>query len=443
MKPIVAIIGRPNTGKSTLFNRMTRTRDAIVDDMPGVTRDRKYGDAVWNEKPFTVVDTGGFVEGDPDDFAEQIRLQVRQALADADAVVLLFDGKAGILPFDRDLVEMVRDYSKPVIYAVNKIDGQGRETDLYEFYSLGVSPLYPVSAEHGYGMADFLDALTGELAETPVEEPAENAPIRLAIVGRPNAGKSSLLNRIVGQSRSVVSDTPGTTRDTVDTPCRVGGRDYLLIDTAGIRRKSKVSQRLEKFSIIKALKSMERCDVALVVLDASEGITDQDVKIIGYAYERGCGMILLLNKWDLVDKERVSVRQMTRDLQHAAKFTGFAPVLTISALTGQRVNRIFDLVRDVYSQYTTRINTGRLNQIITAATERTAPSLYKGRRIKFYYATQVKTRPPTFVCFVNFPKAVHFSYRRYLVNQIREETGLDRTPVRMYFRKREGDRRKK
>ena len=437
MKPIVAIVGRPNVGKSTFFNRVTRTQDALVDDFPGVTRDRHHGDAVWNDMAFTLVDTGGFTEGH--EFAAEIRFQVHQALADADVVVLLLDGKEGISPFDRDIVELLRVTPKPVFYAVNKIDGAERELNVTEFYSLGIEPLYPISAEHRYGMGDLLDALVdglASIAKASDRHPAEGA-IGLAVVGRPNVGKSSLINRILGQERLLVSEQPGTTRDAIDTICQVAGKSYLLIDTAGIRRKGKVSHKIEKFSIIKALRSLERCDVALIVLDAAEGITDQDISIAGYAYERGCGCIFLLNKWDLLEKDTNTAKEYLAELKMRAKFLGFAPALTISALTGQRVTKIFKLVDDVYEQYVRRIGTGPLNRILETATTKNPPPLHRGKPIKFYYATQVSSRPPTVVCFVNHPKAVHFSYKRFLINQIREQAGLDKTPIRILFRPRE------
>jgi len=436
MKPIVAIIGRPNVGKSTLFNRITRRRDAIVDNRPGVTRDRHYGEAVWDERAFMLVDTGGFVTGDEDHFAAPIRYHVEQAVSQADAVVLVLDGKGGISPFDRDLMGWLRTLDQPVFYVVNKIDGPDLEQQLFEFYALGVETLYPLSAEHGYGVPDFMDDLVKALP-TAAEE-ADQSHIRVALVGRPNVGKSSMVNRLVGQERVVVSETPGTTRDAVDTVCEYKGQSYLLIDTAGIRRKAKVDLKLEKFSIIKALQSLERCDVALVLLDAGQGITEQDIKVAGYAHERGCGTLFVVNKWDLVGKATVTPRKVEQQLRDAAKFLPYAPVITVSALTGQRINKIFPLVNQIFAQYTTRIGTGKINRILTNATERTEPPMHKGRRLKFYYTTQITERPPTFVSFVNFPDAVHFSYERYLVNQIRTESGLDKVPLRLYFRQRTG-----
>ena len=436
MKPVVAIIGRPNVGKSTLFNRVVGRRDALVDNMAGVTRDRLYGDAVWDGQSFMLVDTGGFVTGDDDPFAAHIRFQVEQAVSDADAVLLVLDGKYGLSPFDRELILWLRTLSKPVFFAVNKIDAPSQEDRLTDFYALGVDSLYPISAEHAYGMNDLLDDLTAVLPFTDVQ-PADNE-IAVALVGRPNAGKSSLINRIAGEPRSVVSEVPGTTRDTVDSLYRFHGHTYRLIDTAGIRRKSKVDLRLEKFSIIKALKCLERCDVALIVLDAEKGITDQDIKIAGYAHDRACGSIFVVNKWDLVKKDTSTVKQFERQLYDAAKFLHHAPVLTVSALTGMRVNKLFPTIQTVFKQYDTRIGTGLLNRIISGAVQRNEPPLHKGRRLKFYYNTQISQRPPTFVSFVNYPEAVHFSYQRFLLNQIRTQSGLDKTPLRLFFRLRTG-----
>lgn len=439
MKPIVAIIGRPNVGKSTFFNRVTKSRDALVENFPGVTRDRIYGDARWNDLDFTLIDTGGFTEV-MDDFAPQIRLQVQLALEDADVVIFMLDGKGGISPFDQDILQMLRAITKPVMVVVNKIDGIEQEKGIYDFYSLGIADPYPVSSEHGYGMHDFLDSLVEQLSKiltSSAGDPTEDT-IGIAVVGRPNVGKSSLINAILGKDRHLVSDIPGTTRDAVDSEFQKDGRRYRFIDTAGIRRKGKVRQKLEKFSVIKALRSLDRCDVALMVIDADAGITEQDINIAGYAYDRGCGCIFLLNKWDLVEKDSNTAKKFQDKVKDAAKFLNFAPVLTISALTGTRVRKIFDLVDSVYKQFDTRVGTGQLNRIIEKATQKNEPSLVRGKRLKFYYATQITTKPPTFVCFVNYPKTVHFSYERYLVNQIRMGTGLNQTPLRLFFRQRTG-----
>jgi GTP-binding protein len=442
MRQIVAIVGRPNVGKSTFFNRLTRSRDALVDDYPGVTRDRNYGDASWNDRELTVVDTGGFIAGD--EFSEEIRGQIDLALNDADVIVLLLDGRRGLSPFDREIADLLRTSAKPTYFVVNKIDGPELEVNLPEFYQLGVQTLYPVSAEHGYGVASFMDDLVAGMSPAADGAESESGPpaIRLAVVGRPNVGKSSLINRMLGENRVVVSERPGTTRDAVDSLCCRNGRCYRLIDTAGIRRKGKVRRRIEKFSVIKALKGLERCEVALVVMDAAEGITDQDITIAGYAHDRGCGCVLLLNKWDLAGHRPDAMRFFQREMQIRAKFLNYAPVLTVSALTGQRVQRILPTVDDIHRQYCHRVTTGQLNRIVQEAIEKTPPPYYRGRRLKFYYATQIAARPPRVVCFVNHPGAVHFSYRRYLINQIRQGTGLDKVPIIVSLKQRESKRRK-
>lgn len=442
MKPIVAVVGRPNVGKSTLFNRVTRSRDALVDNLPGVTRDRHYKDARWNGVPFTLVDTGGFITDEADAFSDQIRHQVRQAVEEADAVVMMLDGKTGVSPYDRELIDMLRMVEKPVFFVVNKIDSESHEGNVFDFYAFGIEPIFGISAEHGYGVPDLLDALIAALPRSGEKTPAVES-IRVAVVGRPNVGKSSLINRILGQDRLVVSEVSGTTRDSVDTAYEFNRKNYLLVDTAGIRRKARVSEKLEKFSVIKALKSMDRCDVALIVLDAQDGITDQDVAIAGYAHERGCGCILLLNKWDLVgERDRQAARKHHEQIQERTKFMNYAPVLTVSALTGFRVRKIFQMIDAVYAQYSTRIGTGQANRILENAVAENEPSLHQGRRIKFYYCSQISAKPPTFVFFVNYPEAVHFSYQRYLTNRIREGLGLDKTPIRMIFRKRVGSLKK-
>ncbi|MFH1984909.1 MAG: ribosome biogenesis GTPase Der [Pseudomonadota bacterium] len=436
MKPIIAIVGRPNVGKSTLFNRLTGTRDAMVNDRPGVTRDRHYADAEWNGVAFTLVDTGGFAAPGEDPFADQIRQQVMAAIAEADAVIQLFDGKHGLSPYDREMTTITRQLAKPVFFAVNKIDDSQQEGALSDFYALGLETVFPVSAEHKYGIMDLMDAV---VADYPAADSKPEADIvRVAVVGRPNAGKSSLINRLLGEDRLVVSEVPGTTRDSVDSICKAYGKNYRLVDTAGIRRKGRVQAHLEKISIIMALRSLSRCDVALIVLDAAEGVTDQDISIAGYAEERGCGCVFLLNKWDLVEKDQNSAAQYAEKLREQAKFLQFAPVITVSALTGQRMHRIFEAIDTVNTQYNSRIGTGPLNRILKEAVDRNEPSLHRGRRIKFLYATQSSTKPPTFVLFVNYPDAVHFSYRRYLTNRIREGTGLHQTPLRLMFRQRSG-----
>ncbi|HMA66573.1 MAG TPA: ribosome biogenesis GTPase Der, partial [Desulfosalsimonadaceae bacterium] len=345
MKPVVAIIGRPNAGKSTLFNRITRTRDALVDDTAGLTRDRHYGDAQWNESAFTLVDTGGFA-GAEDAWTDPSRRQLEQAIREADAAIFLLDGKSGPSPYDSELLELARSFSGPVLYAVNKVDAGTREDLCYPFYELGITDAFAISAEHGFGVGELLDRLTAEFPAAPAEEPRTEA-VKIAVIGRPNVGKSSLVNRILGESRVMVSSEPGTTRDAIDTSFRVNEKDYTLIDTAGIRRKQRVRDRVEKYSIIKALKSIDRSDVVLILLDSQEGITEQDVKIAGYAFEKGRACIFVLNKWDLVEKDSRTMQRMQAWLRNEAKYLSFAPVVAVSALTGKRVPKIFEVVEPV------------------------------------------------------------------------------------------------
>lgn len=438
MKPMVALVGRPNVGKSTLFNRLIRDRQALVDDMPGVTRDRHYGEARWDDKAFTVIDTGGFLTGDDDYFAAQIRDQLAVAVAQANVLVLILDGRAGLSPYDHDLAAMLRKSGKPIFYVVNKIENQRQLDDLGDFYALGIESIYPVSAEHGIGVADLLDDLVAGLPDAVEPDMEDDKTVRIAIVGRPNVGKSSLANQLFGEPRVVVNEKAGTTRDAIELEVFRKGRRFVLVDTAGIRRKGKVTEKLEKFSILKSLKSLENCHVALILIDAAEGITDQDITIAGYAEKKGCGAIFLLNKWDQVDKQEKGEKAYITELRQMAKFLSYAPAMTISALTGQRCHRILDMAAKVYEEYGFRINTGTLNRIIADAVQREEPSLHKGRRLKFFYATQVATRPPCFVCFVNYPRAVHFSYERYLLNQLRQMIPLNLTPIRLFFREKTG-----
>ncbi|NLX31452.1 MAG: ribosome biogenesis GTPase Der [Deltaproteobacteria bacterium] len=444
MKPLIAIIGRPNVGKSTLFNRLSEGKKAIAIDQPGATRDRNYAEASWNGRPFTVVDTGGFEPVSTEKILMQMREQTRLAMEQADIIVFLMDGKDGLTPSDEEIVRLLRSYRKPVYYAVNKIDGPRHDENVYEFYRLGVEPIHTISAEHGRGVDELMNAVT---ADIPVAEPedekvpgGEEEPIRIAVVGRPNVGKSSLVNRILGYERTIVNPLPGTTRDAIDTPFEREGRRYVLIDTAGIRRKSRISQNLEKYSVIEALRTLDRCDIALVLIDGEEGVTEQDARIAGLALEKGVACILVVNKWDLVEKDNSTVGVYVNRLREELKFVQFAPIAFVSALTGQRLGRIFELVDAVWAQYTRRIATADLNAQLERYIAENPVPLYRNRPNKIVYATQPRVKPPTFVFFVREPRAIHFSYERYLTNRIREGLGFESVPIRLIFRKRRRDR---
>jgi len=441
VKPVVAIVGRPNVGKSTLFNRLARRRKAIVIDQPGATRDRNYADCLWNGKACLLIDTGGFEPAATEGILVQMREQTRLAIDEADLIVFLLDGPQGLTPGDRAIAVLLRGIEKPVFYAVNKIDGLKHETLSYEFYGLGVETLYPVSAQHGLGVAELMDDLARLMPETPPEE-AEEERIRIAVIGKPNVGKSSLVNRLLGSERTIAHPTPGTTRDAIDTPFAFRGRKYLLIDTAGIRRKSRVSLTLEKYSVIQALKAVSRCDIALILIDAGEGVAEQDAKIAGLAFEKGVACILVVNKWDLVEKDNSTVGVYVNRLRDGLKFLQFAPIVFVSALTGQRVGRIFELVDTVWAEYTKRIPTAELNARVEGYVSENPAPMYRNRPNKIVYATQTRVRPPTFVFFVREPKAIHFSYERYLANRIREDLGFESVPIRLIFRRRHRDREK-
>jgi len=446
--PLVALIGRPNVGKSTLFNRLTRTTKAIVDPTPGVTRDRHYERVTWNDRMFMLVDTGGIeiekgVSGDPrfdhQSMERGVQDQTRQAIADADAILFLLDGRANLTAEDYEVAALLRKTDKPLYFLVNKIDSPELEQQLLPiFYELGAAKLWPISSAHGLGIGGFMDALVGELPlPDEVDQGLPEQTLKVACLGRPNVGKSSLVNRLLGEERMIVSDVPGTTRDSVDTLLTKNGKHYLLIDTAGIRRKGKVQDKLEKFSVMQALAAIERCDIALLLIDAHEGITDQDTKVIGYALERGRACIVMINKWDLVQGDKKQQKWIMDGIDRATRFIGFAPSMTISALTGAGIKKLFPVLSEVYAQYSKSFSTNKLNKVLKQAVESHTPPLHKGKRIKFYYTTQVATQPPTFVIFVNYPVGVHFSYYRYLVNSYRAGLGLEKAPVRIFLRERE------
>lgn len=437
---VVAIVGRPNVGKSTLFNRLSRKNQALVGDLPGVTRDRNYARVTWEGKSFTLIDTGGYVEGNSSDFEELTREQILLALDEADLIVFVADAKTGLHPEDRTLVNLLRRTSKPVLLAVNKIDGPEQRQKLHDFYELGWEELYPISAAHGFGLDDLLTALVTGIPQVG-EDSDKDDGIRVAIVGRPNVGKSTLVNRLLGTPRSIVSAIPGTTRDSIDSVLEHKGQRYVLIDTAGIRRKGRTREFLEKVSVIKALQSIDRCHVALVLIDPTEGVTDQDLHISGYIQERYKGCLIGINKWDAVSNDPGNSKRILAEVKERFKFAPFAPVLSFSGLTGQRVAKILPSVSAVYEQYNQRITTGVLNRILEDAIQRHEPPVVKGRRLKFYYATQAATQPPTFVLFCNNPDGIHFSYERYLNNHFHKACGLSKTPIRLIFRGRtQGDK---
>lgn len=435
--PIVVLVGRPNVGKSTFFNRITGTRQAIVDPTPGVTRDRHYDRVVWENRAFLLVDTGGIETDTSERMSGLVTEQTLQAVREADVVVFLMDGRQGLVAEDYEITALLRRAGKKTLMVVNKIDdAQQEERFLPQFYELGAEELWSTSAENSYGMPTFMDALMSVLPAQVEGSVLPADTIRLACIGRPNVGKSSLVNRLVGEERMIVSDLPGTTRDSVDSLLTRDGQNYLLIDTAGIRRKGKVADKLEKFSIIKALAAIERCDLAIIVLDAQEGITEQDTKIIGYALEQGRACLIVFNKWDLVQKDKKRQTYLQDALARSTRFVEYAPFLSISALTGKGVNQIIPLLRVMYQQYSAEFSTGPLNKLLRGLVDAHTPPIYKGKKIRLYYTTQVSVRPPTFAIFANDSAGVTHSYHRYLANKYREGLGLDKTPVRIVLKDR-------
>ncbi len=439
MKPIVAIVGRPNVGKSTLFNRIAGGRKAIVFNEPGVTRDRNYVDVDWGDVQFTLIDTGGFEPVSKDRIYVQMREQCELAIEEADAILFVMDGRQGLTPSDKEITNLLRRQEKPVFYVVNKIDGPQHEEKVYEFHGLGVESLYSISAEERYGVEDLIDEVVRHLPKSE-QGPEDEEGTRVSVIGRPNVGKSSLINRLLGYKRVLVDEVPGTTRDAIDTAIVKDGRRYMLIDTAGIRRKSRISLKLEKYSIVEALRTIDRSDVVLLMLDSTEGVTDQDARIGGFIHEKGKGCILVVNKWDLIEKDSKTLEDVEEKVYENLKYLSYAPILFISALTGQRVGKILDLVDQVAEQTRKRIPTGSLNRHFGQWIERVQPPLYRSRRIKLNYITQVSTAPPTFVIHTNFPQGIHFSYERYLINQMREAFSFEGVPIRLYFRKKRKER---
>ena len=435
MKPLVAIVGRPNVGKSTLFNRLVGKRIAIIEDTPGVTRDRIYGDAEWLSYNFTVIDTGGIEPDSNDIILAQMRRQAELAIETSDVIIFVVDGREGLTAADEEVAAMLRRSKKPIVLAVNKVDHVKYEDTSYDFYSLGIGDLVTISAGQGLGIGDLLDEVCKFFPA--IEEEAGRESVSIAVVGKPNVGKSSLVNALLGQERTIVSNIPGTTRDAIDTPFRYNEKDYVLIDTAGIRRKRAVGdENVERYSVIRSLAAIRRCDVALIVVDAEQGLSEQDVRIAGYVHEEGKASVLIVNKWDVIEKDTHTVEKFKKEMLSDLAFMSYVPMLFISAKTGQRVNRVMEQASAVLEQASTRISTGILNDVVGEAVTMSEPPYVKGRRLRIYYSTQVSVRPPTFVIFVNDAELMHFSYRRYLENYLRKSFRIDSVPIKLIIRNR-------
>lgn len=436
-KPIVAIVGRPNVGKSTLFNKLCGRRLAIVDDRPGVTRDRLYADCEWRNQTFMIVDTGGIEPFSDDVLLRQMRAQAQTAIDHSDVIIFVTDIRSGVVATDKEVAQLLMKSNKPVVLCVNKCDSVGElDPEFYEFYNLGLGDPIAVSAVHGHGTGDLLDAVCALFPEQ-TEEPDDPDAIKVAVIGKPNVGKSSLVNAVCGEKRMIVSDIAGTTRDAADTEVTVKDQKYIFIDTAGLRRKSKVDDEIERYSVLRAVAAVERADVCVIMIDAVVGFTEQDSKVAGIAHEQGKACIIAVNKWDAYEKDDKSMDSYRKKLMNDFSFMSYAPIIFISAKTGQRLNRLFDLIQYVNTQNAMRISTGKLNDVLAAAEARVQPPTDKGKRLKIYYITQASTRPPTFVCFVNKKDLFHYSYQRYLDNQIRAVFGLEGTPTRFVIRERD------
>lgn len=434
-RPIVTIVGRPNVGKSTLFNRIAGSRISITEDTPGVTRDRIYAECEWLDNYFTLIDTGGIELNTTDTIFAQMRVQAEVAIEMADVVLFMVDGKEGVTAADTEVAQMLRKAKKDIILVVNKMDRFVNEDNIYEFYNLGLGDPIAVSSSEALAIGDLLDEIISKFDET-MNTDEEDDSIKIAVIGKPNAGKSSIINRIIGEDRVIVSDIPGTTRDAIDTKFESNGQKYTLIDTAGIRKKSKVLETVEKYSVLRAFTAVERADICILVIDADKGITEQDIRIAGYSHDNNKGMIIVVNKWDLIEKDNKTFKEFTDDIRQKFAYATYAPIMTVSALTGQRVNKILDTVDEVYSFRNLRVSTGVLNDILTEAVLMNQPATVKGKRLKLYYGTQVAVNPPKYLIFVNDKEIVHFSYQRYIENKIRESFEYKGTPIVIEFRNR-------